>query len=72
LVNDLMVASREVKAAKASGDPRQLSAVRAKVQKAKVALEKRGPVWWNDGRPDFRCQVANTPYADWYLSLSEA
>ncbi|MDR8364197.1 hypothetical protein [Pseudomonas sp. JL3] len=73
LVNDLMAARREVKAAKASGDPGQLSAVRAKVQKAKVALGERGPVWWNDGSPDFnRYQVANTPYADWYLSLSDA
>lgn len=73
LVDELMAARREVKAAKASGDPEQLSAVRAKVQKAKVALGERGPVWWNDGSPDFnKCQVANTPYADWYLSLSAA
>ncbi|WP_283181236.1 hypothetical protein [Pseudomonas svalbardensis] len=73
LVNDLMAARREVKEAKASGDPGQLSALRAKVQKAKVALGERGPVWWNDGSPDFnKCQVANTPYADWYLSLSAA
>jgi hypothetical protein len=41
-----------------------------KVQKAKVALGERGPVWWDDGSPDFnRSQVTNTPYADWYFSL---
>ncbi|VVP30676.1 hypothetical protein PS874_04193 [Pseudomonas fluorescens] len=71
LVKDLMTARREVKAAKASGDLGQLSAARAKVQKTKVALGERGAVWWNDGNPDFnRHQVANTPYARWYSSLS--
>lgn len=70
LVDELMAARREVKAAKASSDPGQLSAARAKVQKAKVELGERGPVWWDDASPDFnRYQVANTPYADWYLSI---
>ncbi|WP_408600431.1 hypothetical protein [Pseudomonas sp. PLMAX] len=70
LVNDLMAARREVKAAKASDHHELLSAARAKVQKAKVALGERGPVWWDDGSPDLnRCQVTNTPYVDWYLSL---
>lgn len=73
LVNDLMAARREVKAAKDSGDSAQLSVARAKVQKTKVKLGERGPVWWDDGSPDFnRCQVANTPYAQWFLSLSTA
>lgn len=73
LVDELMAARREVKAAKASGDTGQLKLARARVQTAKVALGERGPVWWNDGSPDFnKCQVANTPYADWYLSLSAA
>jgi hypothetical protein len=70
LVNELMAARREVKAAKTSGEPGQLKAARAQVHKVKVALGERGPVWWNDGSPDFnRYQVANTPYADWYLSM---
>jgi hypothetical protein len=70
LVNDLMAVRREIKAAKVSGDPRQLKSARARVQTIKVALGERGPVWWEDGSPDFnRCQVANTPYADWYLSI---
>ena len=70
LVNDLMSARREVKAAKASADSAQLSVARAKVQKAKVALGERGPVWWDVGSPDFnRHRVTNTPYAEWYLSI---
>jgi hypothetical protein len=73
LVNDLMAARRKVKAAKAYGDPGQLKMAGARVQRAKVALGERGPVWWDDESPDFnRCQVANTHYADWYLSLSAA
>ncbi|WP_415756302.1 hypothetical protein [Pseudomonas sp. LT1P18] len=73
LVNDLMAARREVKAAKAYGDPGQLKLARARVQTAKVALGERGPVWWDDGSPDLnRCQVANSPYAKWYISLNAA
>lgn len=49
LVDELMAARREVKAAKASGDPGQLKVARARVQTAKVALGERGPVWWDDG-----------------------
>jgi len=70
LVNELMDARREVKAAKASGDPEQLKLAKARVQTVKVGLGERGPVWWNDGSPDFnRKKVANTPYAEWYRSL---
>ena len=69
LVKDLMTARREVKAAKASGDEEELTVAREHVQAAKVALGERGPVWWDDGSPDFnRHQVANTPYAEWYRS----
>ena len=39
-------------------------AARAKVHAAKVALGERGPVWWDDGAPDYnRHLVKNTPYA---------
>lgn len=69
-VNELMDARREVKTAKASGDEGQLKGARAKVQKAKVELGERGPVWWDDGSPDFnQCQVKNTPYSDWHKCL---
>jgi hypothetical protein len=71
LVNELMDARREVKTAKASGDEGQLKSARAKVQKAKVDLGERGPVWWDDGSPDFnQCQVKNTPYSAWHQSLA--
>ena len=46
---------------------------RGAVDAAKVALGERGPVWWNDGEPDFnRRLVRNTPYADWYAVLKAA
>jgi len=44
LVDELMAARREVKAAKVSGDPGQLKLARASVQTVKVALGERGPV----------------------------
>jgi hypothetical protein len=70
LVSDLMRARRAVKAAKGSEDASGLRAARAQVQAAKVALGERGPVWWEDGSPDFnRYKVHNTPYAQWYQSL---
>lgn len=40
---------------------------RAVVQRAKVGLGERGPVWWDDGAPDYnRRLVKSTPYAGWY------
>jgi hypothetical protein len=72
-VNELMDARRAVKAAKASGDPKEMKAARAAVQTAKVALGERGPVWWEDGSPDFnRYKVTNSPYADWYRNLGSS
>lgn len=73
LVDEFMEARLDVKAEKASGDPEQLKLARARVQTAKVALGERGPVWWDDASPDLnRHQVANSPYAQWYISLSTA
>ena len=66
-VNALMDARRAVKSAKGDADPQALKAARQQVQHAKVALGERGPVWWQDGSPDYnRYQVANTPYAAWF------
>ena len=63
LVNDLMDARRAVGAAKRAGDDEAEKAARGKVDAAKVALGERGPVWWNDGAPDFtRKKIENTPY----------
>lgn len=70
LVSELMSARRAVKAAKASGDPGEMTLARAGVQAAKVALGERGPLWWDDGSPDLnRHRVENSPYARWYRSL---
>lgn len=67
LVHDLMVARRQVKTAKQAADAHLLADARAAVNAAKIALGERGPVWWNDGAPDFnRHLVKNTPYAQWY------
>ena len=72
LVHGLMEARRAVKEAKASNDEDQLRAARASVHRAKVALGERGPVWWDDGSPDYNRQKAiNTPYADWYYLIDE-
>jgi hypothetical protein len=70
LVSELMAARREVKAAKATGDAGHLALARTQVSAAKVALGERGPVWWDDGDPDFnQYRVGNTPYSDWYDAL---
>ncbi len=68
LVRELMSARRAVRDAK--GDSVATSVARSRVDKAKIALGERGPVWWDDGKPDFnRHLVENTPYADWFASL---
>lgn len=69
-VDRLMAARRAVRAALQAGDAQALARARAAVQAAKVALGERGPVWWDDGAPDFnRRMVANSPYARWYEEL---
>jgi hypothetical protein len=71
LVDELMRARRQVGMAKRAGDTGAERRARAAVDAAKRALGERGPVWWTDGAPDYnRRMVANTPYADWYVSLS--
>ena len=66
----LMEARRAVKQAKACDDAAALKRARAAVNDAKVALGERGPVWWDDGSPDYnRYKATNTPYAAWYDRL---
>ena len=73
LVDSLMLARRQVGAAKKNQDADAERNARAAVDAAKRGLGERGPVWWNDGAPDFnRRMVANTPYADWYAALAPA
>lgn len=68
LVRELMSARRAVRDAK--GDEAATAAARAKVDAAKHALGERGPVWWDDGAPDYnRRMAANTPYAGWFDDL---
>lgn len=68
LVRQLMIARRSVRDAR--GDKEALAKARADVDAAKRALGERGPVWWDDGAPDFnRHLVKNTPYAEWFCSL---
>ncbi len=67
LVHDLMDARRAVGAGKRAGDDAAVATARRAVDAAKVALGERGPVWWDDGAPDYnRRKVENTPYADWW------
>ena len=64
LVKDLMAARSAVGGARRAGDKKALAAAGQAVDQAKVALGERGPVWWDDGAPDYnRHLVKNTPYA---------
>jgi hypothetical protein len=72
LVHELMASRRDVAAARRSGDPDAEAAAHDAVNRAKVALGERGPVWWNDGAPDLNRHLARTgPYAAWYADLEE-
>lgn len=70
LTSELMRHRAAVGRAKRAGDGDAERAARRKVHEAKVALGERGPVWWDDGAPDYnRYLVKNTPYRSWYESL---
>ena len=72
LVAELMDARRRVSAALKAGDAEAERAARADVDRAKVALGERGPVWWDDGAPDCNRRMArNTPYAGWWNCMNE-
>jgi len=51
-----MDARRAVRDAKAGGG--DIHDARAAVDAAKVALGERGPVWWDDGAPDYNRHMA--------------
>ncbi len=73
LVERLMAARRVVGAAKMAEETLAMRKARSDVDQAKRALGERGPVWWNDGAPDYNRRMAvSTPYADWYKSLEPA
>ncbi len=68
LVGELMAARRAVR--DAAGEPVATAAARTAVDAAKIALGERGPVWWDDGAPDYNRHMARkTPYAAWSAAL---
>lgn len=70
LIKELMAARRAVGVAKRKADPQAEAAAHLAVDRAKIALGERGPVWWADDAPDLNRHLARTgPYADWYASL---
>lgn len=72
LVQALMQARRDVKAALRIDDAAALRRARDAVHAAKLELGERGPVWWRDGAKDYnRHLVKNTPYAAWYAGLAD-
>jgi len=72
-VRRLMAARREVGLARRQGDREALARAGAAVDAAKRALGERGPVWWDDGAPDYnRHLVKNTPYAAWHAQWTAA
>lgn len=67
LVRTLMAGRRAVALARTRGDRASLHEARRRVDRAKVALGERGPVWWSDGSPDEnRRMVQHTRYAEWF------
>jgi hypothetical protein len=70
LVRELMRARRAVRDARNDRNPPAEEAAHAAVDVAKRALGERGPVWWDDGAPDYNRHMArNTPYAAWFADL---
>lgn len=70
LVGELMHARRAVAAARRVDDAEAEAGAHEAVDDAKRSLGERGPVWWDDGAPDFNRHLArNTPYADWFAGL---
>lgn len=63
LVGRLMTARRAVAVAKTGDDKIAMRAARAAVDAAKRSLGERGPLWWDDGAPDYNRHMARTtPY----------
>lgn len=70
LVQELMDARRDVGVANRAANRSAERQARDRVDAAKRKLGERGPVWWDDGAPDYNRHLArNTPYADWFAAL---
>ena len=71
LVRELMEARRAKGEAMRHGDAAGQERARQWIDEVKHELGERGPAWWTDGSPDWNRHMArNTPYADWFLSVS--
>ncbi len=71
LVGELMSARRAVAAARRTADPAAEQVAHAAVDRAKVELGERGPVWWDDGAPDLNRHMARTTgYAGWFSAAT--
>jgi hypothetical protein len=71
LVRELMDARRAIGSAKRDGDIAAERTSRSIVDRVKRELGERGPVWWQDGAPDYNRHMArNTPYAEWFARIS--
>ena len=67
LVKELMRARSDVARANRTKDDALRKDARKRVDAAKVGLGERGPVWWDDGTPDYNRHLAkNTPYREWF------
>lgn len=72
LVSQLMAARRAVANARRGDDKVAEDEAHQAVDRAKQALGERGPVWWDDGSPDFNRRMAHTtPYANWFATRAE-
>ncbi|MEO9229095.1 MAG: hypothetical protein ABI216_09150 [Devosia sp.] len=70
LVSALMSARRGVATARRTSDVPAESEAHEAIDATKRELGERGPVWWDDGAPDYNRHMAtNTPYADWFGGL---
>jgi hypothetical protein len=73
LVKELMAARRAKQTAMRNSDTVAREVARARVDAAKHQLGERGPVWWDDGAPDYNRHMARTtPYAEWAAGLPGA
>lgn len=72
LVAELMAARSAVRNARLQQNEAEEAQAHLRVDADKRALGERGPVWWQDGAPDYnRHMVQNTPYADWFAALEK-
>lgn len=50
----------------------EAASAREAIDRAKTELGERGPVWWEDGAPDYSGQhPLDTPYAVWWRSTTD-